>query len=101
MPCAPVDTDTLSTDDMHVAYARAAGLDVHKMINDNYFCRRIASQRLLTQQVSLPHNSCYPRRGGLDRQVSARRRPCPFMPACSCAHRRQGASLRSAPASRG
>ena len=31
MPCAPVDTDTLSTDDMHVAYARAAGLDVHKM----------------------------------------------------------------------
>ena len=31
MPCAPVDTDPLSTDDMHVAYARAAGLDVHKM----------------------------------------------------------------------
>ena len=31
MPCALVDTDTLSTDDMHVAHARAAGLDVHKM----------------------------------------------------------------------
>ena len=31
MTCAPVDTDTLCTDDMHVVCARAAGLDVHKM----------------------------------------------------------------------
>ena len=26
-----VDTDTLGTDDMHVVWPRAAGLDVHKM----------------------------------------------------------------------
>ena len=26
-----VDTDTLRTDDMHVVWPRAAGLDVHKM----------------------------------------------------------------------
>ncbi len=31
MICATVDTDTLCTDDMHVACPRAAGLDVHKM----------------------------------------------------------------------
>ena len=30
-PGDPVDTDTLRTDDMHVVWPRAAGLDVHKM----------------------------------------------------------------------
>ena len=31
MTCAPVDAETLCTDDMHVVHPRAAGLDVHKM----------------------------------------------------------------------
>ena len=30
-----------------------------------------------TQRVPLPHNSCYPRMGDLDRHGRARRRPCP------------------------
>ena len=31
----------------------------------------------LSHEPPLPHNSCYPRRGDLDRQVRTRRRPCP------------------------
>ena len=59
------------------------------LINDNDCCR------------ALPHNSCYPTRA-----ISAAGRgtddaPVRLMAACACAHRRQGASLRSAPAPRG
>ena len=61
----------------------------HCLTVDATGSRVVASQR------------CYPTRGDLDRQVSARRRPCRIAAACACVHRRQGASLRSAPAPRG
>ena len=71
-----------------------------EVINANYFGRRIASQKML-QGACRCLTRMLPKEGDLDRQVSARRRSCRIATACACAHRRQGASLRSAPAPRG
>ena len=46
-----------------------------RLINDNYILPAHCLTIPATQRVPLPHNSCYPRRGDLDRQVRARRRP--------------------------